>query len=595
MGSDLSSNLPEDWATVDMLAQYTYCPRRFHLMYVEGRWEDNAYTLDGKSVHRRVDRIDQILPESEAQPATIEAEAPHPPGDDPPEIARSVSLAAEDLGLMGKLDLVAADPEGGEAVPVETKRGKVPNTPELSYPPERVQLMAQGLLLRRHNYTCDHGYLYFAASRQRVRIDFIPELEQLTLETIAAVRAGRASTTLPPPLEDSPKCWGCSLCGICLPDESAALRHRDSPPLPPPSAKNAEPDLFSQPSHHGADPRRLFPAREHATPLYVQEQGARVGKNGKVLQIKKEGETLGEARLKDISQLVLMGNIGLSAQTLHLLLDEEIPVIHLTTGGWFHGISHGFGLHNSYNRVSQYEAARSSVRCADFARELIRAKAANQRALLMRNSRAEGGQAVRSIAHSLRDGPPGGNGLDQLRGWEGQVAAQYFSEFATMLKTAELGSFHFAHRNRRPPRDPVNALLSFCYTLLAKECAVALLGEGLDPWWGLYHQPRHGRPALALDLMEPYRPIIADSVVLTSINTGMVQARHFITNANGCALQPAGRKRLLQAWEARLDQLFTHPHFDYRCSWRTNLKIQARLLARWLRGDIPSWTCPVVR
>jgi CRISPR-associated protein Cas1 len=167
--------------------------------------------------------------------------------------------------------------------------------------------------------------------------------------------------------------------------------------------------------------------------------------------------------------------------------------------------------------------------------------------------------------------------------------------FDTMFKTAELGTFYFNSRNRRPPKDPVNALLSFAYALLAKECTVALLAEGLDPWWGFYHQPRHGRPALALDLMEPFRPIIADSVVITAINTGMVKPSDFYKNANGCALQPDGRKSFLRAWEQRLDQLYTHSEFNYRCSWRTMIRIQSRLLARWLRGDIPAWSCPVVR
>src|SRR5690606_13900753 len=123
MGNEVSSTLPDDWATVDMVAQHTYCPRRFHLMYVEGQWEDNTFTLEGKAIHRRVDRIDQLLPVA-ADPE--QAPAAEPEGDPPPEIARSVSLAADDLGLMGKLDLVSADPEGGEAVPVETKRGRVP-------------------------------------------------------------------------------------------------------------------------------------------------------------------------------------------------------------------------------------------------------------------------------------------------------------------------------------------------------------------------------------------------------------------------------------------------------------------------------------
>lgn len=612
MGNILSTELPDDWATVDMVAQHAFCARRFHLMYVEGRWEDNAHTLEGKDVHRRVDRIGNLLPEVEP-PAERPLETP---GDEPPLIARSVSLGCEDLGLMGKLDLVSADPEGGEAVPVETKKSRVPNTPERSYLAERTQLMAQGLLLRSHGYRSGHGYVFYAGSRLRVRVDFTPELEAETRATIAAVRAGRSHTVLPPPLDDSPKCWGCSLCGICLPDETNLLRTTErngtnlAPDAGPETGRNrmhqsSETDSKEEeeeqgnqvPPGQGSDPRRLYPAQDRAVPFYIQEQGAKIGKKGERLVVTKKEVQLSEMRLIETSQVVTMGNVGISAQALHLLMEHEIPVIHLSTGGWFHGISHGQGLRNAYNRSAQYAAAADPLRCMTFAREIVRAKAANQRVLLQRNSRhAEADRAVLRLAAQLRTLPEETfPGLPQLLGWEGQAAASYFGVFETMLKTGELGTFQFQSRNRRPPRDPVNALLSFAYALLAKECTVALLSEGLDPWWGFYHQPRHGRPALALDLMEPFRPIIADSVVLTAINTGMVRPHDFIRNHNGCALQPDGRKSFLRAWEQRLDQLYTHPDFNYRCSWRTILRIQSRLLARWLRGDIPTWSCPVVR
>ena len=587
MGSKLSATLPADWATVDMIAQFSYCPRRFHLMYVEGRWKDNVHTVKGRTVHRRVDRIDHLLPEASKaadHSETLSETDGEAEEDPPPEIARSVSLGCEDLKLLGKLDLVSADPEGGEAVPVETKKGRVPPTPERSYPPERAQLMAQGLLLRAHGYRSTHGYVYYVASRSRVRIEFTGELEAETREIIAAVQSGRSADRLPAPLEDSPKCWGCSLCGICLPDETNALRA---------SSGNS-----NRPA--GADVRRLFAARDRAIPFYVQEQGARVGKRGKRLIVTKAKKSVGEARLIEISQLVLMGNVQVSAQALHLLMQRGLPVVHFSTGGWFHGISHGINIENAYSRSAQFAAAAEPTRCAAFARKLVETKVANQRALLMRNgSGSKKTGVVNELARQLklwrRPGEASQTSLAEILGLEGQAAALYFSVFATMLKTGELEPFHFNSRNRRPPLDPVNALLSFAYALLAKECVVALWAEGLDPWWGFYHQPRYGRPALALDLMEPFRPVIADSVVITAINTGMVGAKDFITNSNGCALRPAGRKALLRAWEHRLNQLYTHPMFDYRCSWRTILRIQARLLTRWLRGDIPEIPWPAIR
>ena len=153
----------------------------------------------------------------------------------------------------------------------------------------------------------------------------------------------------------------------------------------------------------------------------------------------------------------------------------------------------------------------------------------------------------------------------------------------------------FERRNRRPPRDPVNALLSFGYALLTKECTVSLVSEGLDPWWGFYHRPRHGRPSLSLDLMEPFRPLIVDSAVVTAVNTGMVKAKDFTTSQAGCMLNAAARKALIRAYESRMNQLVTHPLFDYRCSWRSMIRVHARLLSRWLRGDVPRYESIVTR
>jgi CRISPR-associated protein Cas1 len=351
----------------------------------------------------------------------------------------------------------------------------------------------------------------------------------------------------------------------------------------------------------GSDPRRLYPARDRATPFYVQEQGARIGKTGERLTVTKDGESIGETRLIDTSQVVIFGNVQISAQAMHLLMDKGLPIIHFSTGSWFHGLSHGMGIENAYSRAAQYAAAADPRQCSRFTIPLVYAKAANQRALILRNGSGESkDRCVSALAVHLKTlDPAADTGVplspDWLRGWEGQSAAYYFAAFSGMLKTGELPDFDFTTRNRRPPKDPVNALLSFTYALLVKECLVALWSEGLDPWWGLYHRPRHGRPALALDFMEPFRPIIADSVVITAINTGMVRPRDFEANANGCAMKPAAKKALLRAWEQRLDQIFTHPEFSYRCSWRTILRIQVRLLVRLLRGDIPSLPWPVVR
>jgi len=562
--SKSNSESEGDLLPVRMLAEFVYCPRLFHLMYVDGRWEDNVFTLEGRFAHRRTERKDEPLPE----PVSPDRKESLEGGDPAPEIARSVELGSERLGLIGKLDLVMT--EGNIAVPVETKRGRVPDNPDRSYEPERVQLMAQGLLLRDNGYVAKRGLLYYAGSRTRVEIPFTTELEARTLEYIEEARCASLGTSLPPPLENSPKCNGCSLNGICLPDETLALRLVPPDPVAP-------------------EVRRLYPPKDDAVPLYVQQQGASVGKSGESLVISYQGTALAKVSLKDVSHLVLCGNVTVTAQTLHLLCEAGIPTVHLSMGHWFYGVTYGISLRNAYDRAAQFRAAEDPNRRLEFSRAIVWAKGTNQRTMLRRNAEprperelAEIGNLLRTIDHA--------QSVDELLGIEGAVAAIYFASFGKLLRSSHLETdWDFKSRNRRPPRDPINALLSFGYALLTKECMVALLAEGLDPWWGLYHRPRHGRPALALDLMEEFRPLIVDSAVVTAVNTGMVGTSDFTRSSAGCMLKPSGRKAFIRAYEARMDQLVTHPFFDYRCSWRTLIRLQARFLSRWLRGDVPRY------
>ena len=572
------TNISPDLLPLRMLNEYAYCPRLFHFMHVEGRWAGNEFTVEGRHAHRRIDALDHLLPEAPDEKTEAEPTA----GDEPPAVARSVPLSSDLLGLSAKLDLVAT--EGDLAIPVETKRGRVPDNAERSWEPERVQLMAQGLLLRENGYRCDHGLLYFAGSRTGVRIDFTEQLESRTRGLLQLAKEATHSTTLPPPLEDSPKCNGCSLAGICLPDETNALLHV-------PADNSAEIPADGRPT------RRLYPVRDDATPFYVQEQGAYVGCSKQRITVKKSGAELASVKLQDISQLVLCGNIQISTQAVQILCEASIPVVYLSMGHWFYGIAHGIHLRNAYDRVAQFRIAGEPLRCLSFARQVVSDKAENQRTLLRRNAPADNvtDRAIRDIDDLIKR-IAAADSLDTLLGIEGAIAAAYFGRFATLLKPRDFDSqWDFTSRNRRPPRDPVNAMLSFGYAMLAKECTVALLAEGLDPWWGLYHQPRHGRPALALDIMEPFRPAVVDSAVISAINTGMVQQSSFDASPSGCLLKPEGRKAFIRAYDARLDQLITHPIFDYRCSWRVVIRLQARLLARWFRGEIPVYTSITTR
>jgi len=576
-----------DLLPLRLLNEYAYCPRLFHFMHVEGRWADNEYTVEGRHAHRRVDELDHLLPEAPEGEGKVKKkkggdEPEEAAGEEAPVVARSVPLSSDALGISAKLDLVAT--EGDLAIPVETKRGRVPENAERSWEPERVQLMAQGLLLRENGYRCEYGMLYFAGSRTRVRIDFTEALEARTRELLKLAKEAVLAVVLPPPLEDSPKCNGCSLAGICLPDETNALLH-----VPADGAVAVTID--------GRAPRRLYPVRDDALPFYVQEQGAHVGCSKQRITVKKSGAELASVKLQDVSQLVLCGNVQVSTQAVHVLCEAAIPVVYLSMGHWFSGITYGIHLRNAYDRVAQFRIAGEPQACLGFARQVVADKAENQRTLLRRNAPADQTteRAVDDIDELMKR-IAAIDSIERLLGIEGAIAAAYFGKFSTLLKPRDFDAqWDFAGRNRRPPRDPVNALLSFGYAMLAKECTVALLAEGLDPWWGLYHQPRHGRPALALDIMEPFRPAIVDSAVISAINTGMVQRSSFDIGSSGCILKADGRKAFIRAYDARLDQLITHPIFDYRCSWRVVIRLQARLLARWFRGEIPVYTSITTR
>jgi CRISPR-associated protein Cas1 len=536
-----------------MVNEYQYCPRLAYLEWVQGEWSDSADTVEGRYAHRRVDRPRGDLPPADE---IGEGERIH---------ARSITLSSKRLGLIAKMDLIEG--EGNRVTPVDYKRGKRPHVAHGAYEPERVQLCVQGLILEEHGYVCEEGILYFTESRERVRVAFDEALRELTRNAIDGLRLIAAGGRIPPPLEDSPKCPRCSLVGICLPDEVNHLLKSD------------------------LSPRPIAVPREEALPLYVQARGAKVSKKGETLEIETDEESK-TVRLKDVSQLVVMGQVYITTPTLHELMSREIPISWYSFGGWFVGHSIGTGHKNVEIRTAQYRASFDPATCLRLAKGFVVAKIQNQRTLLRRNWKL--GQMPedmlngfqQDIRHAQR-----ASALPQLLGAEGQAAARYFRAFSSMLSRTdgETLFFDFEKRNRRPPADPVNALLSFAYALLTRAWTVVLTAVGFDAYRGFYHQPRYGRPALALDLMEPFRPLIADSSVIQAINNGEIRPADFISAAGSVALTPDGRKRFIATFERRLSQEITHPLFGYKVSYRRLLELQARLLARHLLGEIPEY------
>ena len=555
-----------------MINEYAYCPRLFYLEFVQGEWAHSADTLDGRYVHRRVDTEEGRVPAATDLTDQVKLHS------------RSVMVGSDALGAVARIDLIETD--NGRVVPVDYKRGKPPDIPEGAWEPERVQVCLQGLLLRKNGYECDEGAIYFADAQERVVVPFTDELIARTLELLAEARRTAASGVIPPPLVNSPKCPRCSLVGICLPDETNLLRAAGG-------MDGATTPLVQITSHTAAEgeTRRLIPARDDRLAVYVQGQGFSVGLKGEILEVRDKGKAVSEARLLDTSQLNLFGNVQLSAQALRELAAREIPILHLSYGGWLTAVTTPPPHKNIELRRRQFAAASDPSICLTLARWFVSGKIRNARTLLRRNARALPDGLLYRLAF-WRKRAERETALEQLLGVEGTAARDYFAHFALMFKNGAEESkpvFDFNTRNRRPPRDPVNALLSFLYSMLMKEMVVAVIGVGFDPYQGFYHQPRYGRPALALDLMEEFRPLVADSVVISLINNGEVRQSDFITRAGAVALTESGRRRVIEAFERRLDTLVTHPRFGYAISYRRIFEVQARLLARFLTGEIPAY------
>jgi CRISPR-associated protein Cas1 len=374
--------------------------------------------------------------------------------------------------------------------------------------------------------------------------------------------------------------------GICLPDETVSLTRAELEEEP------RQMGLFGDPPRKPAkrEVRALMTPRSELRPLYLNTQGVRVGKSAAVLQVKDKEKVVQEVRIGEICQVSLMGNVQISTQAVQSLCEAEVPICYFSMGGWFYGITTGLNEKNVFLRRSQFRLAEEDYFARAVARRLVAGKIRNQRTLLQRNHVEPRGATLAGLKE-MAERAEGAGTLAELLGIEGNAARLYFGDFAGMIKPDEERAageltFDFEGRNRRPPRDPVNALLSLGYSLLAKDLTVACYAVGFDPYIGFYHQPRFGRPALALDLMEPFRPLIVDSAVLTGINTGMVTERDFVRVGGSVALTAGGRKAFFRAYEMRMDTLVTHPLFEYRVSYRRMLEIQARLLARVLDGEI---------
>ena len=575
---------------VRRLHNFIYCPRLFYFQWVENIFQENADTVAGSFVHRNVDAPSKL--------------------EDPKELGlpegakiRSLRLESASLGLIGVVDMVEGGPDGAEII--DYKKGSARRNAEgerEAKEPDAIQVAAHALLLREHGVNAGRGAIYYAADKRRVPVEFSEELFAKVRSTIEEARAVAASGRCPPPLKNDPRCLYCSAYPICLPNETLWWSRRRKPAE---TDKQIQFGFVSQSedafrdrimealdfaAESGKGPPTLEPPRpdhDDGEVLVVQTPGAQIGQRGDQLIVSVKGEDVRKLPGQQVRAIYCYGAVQLTAQAAETCLELGIDVAYFSPAGRFIGLLRGLPASGVDARRGQYRLFELPGVRLQLAREVIRAKIHNQRVMLMRNGDVP--DRVLQLMAGFRDATESARDLTELLGIEGTAAALYFEQFESMLKQRDDWKFDWRGRNRRPPRDPVNALLSLGYSMLAKELTGVCHAVGVDPFLGFMHQPRYGRPALALDLMEEFRPLVADSVAISLINRGELGPEDFIRSANGTFLNDRGRKAFWEAWFRRLDTEVSHPEFEYKMAYRRMLEVQARQLWRFVRGEATAY------
>lgn len=605
-----------DLIPVRMCNELVYCPRLFHLEHVQGIFLESADTIEGRGQHERAGKrkTRTVAAKSSGEgPDQSESSEDSEALDPPDALRRAVVLQSEAWGVRGQVDLVEFS--GGDVLAVEYKHGSAPKfdrhhwsdfeLPYRAWPADVAQVGLYMALLREAGLPCDQGRIYYRGDQVSSLIDWTHALESFLRAVVAQARVTANEPCAPAPLEDSPKCPRCSLAPICLPDEHHLLQQLE--------AGETETDA----------PRRIVPGRDDRSIIHVVTPGSVVRKRGDTIEIARRDGLVEKVKLKDTSHLSIFGPSQVTQQCLMHLLGAGIGCSHHTMSGRLAGVTVPLQTRNIGLRRAQFAAADAPEKCLTVARAMVVAKIRNQRTLLRRyRSGSKRGaeepdevmpewaeaeypdeererlaadevmpKAIKALGAALR-GAQRAETLDQLRGHEGQAAAEYFA----VLPAALPGPWQadLAGRSRRPPRDRVNAMLSFGYALLVKDAVNALVRVGLDPMLGFLHTMIAGRPALALDLMEPFRPAWVDGAILRLLATNGVERRDFDVSGLGVHMRDPARKALISAYERRAGELTTHPRFGYKMSYRRILELEARVLSKWLVGEIdelrPLWT-----
>ncbi len=330
--------------------------------------------------------------------------------------------------------------------------------------------------------------------------------------------------------------------------------------------------------------------------LYVTTQNSYLAREGETVLVRVEKETRLRLPIHTLGGIVCFGIVSCSPHLMQLCVERGVSISHLTEYGRFMARVQGPVSGNVLLRREQYRRADNEDASAGMARGFVLAKIANCRTVLMRGAREiSDATASQSLAHASKelarilDKLDNCHPLNVVRGIEGEAADIYFSVFDHLI-VSQKSEFYFRGRNRRPPTDNMNCLLSFLYTLLAHDTASALECVGLDPQVGFLHRDRSGRPSLALDIMEELRPIFADRLALTLVNRQQVKASGFKTTETGAVIMDDDtRKELLVTYQKRKQEEIQHPFIEEQVAIGLLPHVQSMLLSRYLRGDLEAY------
>lgn len=523
-----------------------YCERLFYLEEVEEiRVADDA-VYAGRTLHQ--ERVDP-------DPTSTEW--------------RNFQVASDTLGLVGRLDSFRQ--RDGDWIPYDHKRGRArhgaENQPE-PWPSDRLQIIAYALLLEEElGRPVPEGRIRYHADNVTVRVPIDAQARADLQCAVIRAQELREQATRPPITENANLCLRCSLAPVCLPEEG---RLRQSPDW---------------------SPVRLFPPDIDGQVIHVLSPRGTVRRSGQTLVI-----TAGEEADKqtfpvhDVAAVVLHGNAQITTQALHLCADQEIPIHWLSGGGrYLAGLAVGAG--QVQRRLRQYQALADPGTCLHLARRLAQARIESQLRYLLRATRGteeRGGvlqQAIATIREQLRS-VAHDEGVDHVRGHEGLAARAYFERLPDLLAPFVVPELRPAGRNRRPPRDRFNAILSFGYALLYRSVLEGILAVGLEPALGFFHTPRSAAHPLVLDLMELFRVPIWDVTVVGSLNRRQWKPDDdFEVARDHVWLTEAGRRKAIRLFEERLQETWKHPVTNYSLSYRRTIELEVRLLEKEWTGE----------